>query len=134
VIYDAVVKSPWYRLRMTRRVFAHMAECANLIGRAFNRHVPKEIRLVDAMEDATLSPVGMIRRMLARREDAAPAAPGVEAPSARFMLGLLFRLLRSQLPWHQQSDEPVPAFADEWLSAYDAGRDVVRWYDGERVA
>ena len=25
-------------------------------------------------------------------------------------------------------DEPVPAFADEWLAASDRGRDVVDWY------
>ena len=25
-------------------------------------------------------------------------------------------------------DEPVPPFADEWLAAYDAGRNVVDWY------
>jgi predicted metal-dependent hydrolase len=128
IIYDAVVKNPWYRLRVSRRVFAHMAECANVCGRGFNRHVPREVRLVDGMEDATLSPVGMVRRMLSRKQTGATASPAVAGPSARELAILLFRLLRSQTPWHRQVDEPVPAFADAWLAAYDAGRDVVDWY------
>jgi predicted metal-dependent hydrolase len=128
IIYDAVVGKPWYRLRVSRRVFAHMAECANVCGRGFNRHVPKHVRLVDAMEDATLSPVGMARRMLSRKDAAATVSPGVGTPSGREIATLLYRLLRSQTPWHRQVDEPVPAFADEWLAAYDEGRDVVDWY------
>jgi hypothetical protein len=128
VIYDAVVKNPWYRLRMSRRVFAHMAACASVCGRGFNRHVPKEVRLVDAMEDATLSPVGIARRMLSRRPAGEPASPAVAGPSGREIATLLYRLFRSQTPWHRQVDEPVPPFADEWLAAYDAGRNVVDWY------
>jgi hypothetical protein len=112
---------------MSRRVFAHMAECANVCGRGFNRHVPKEVRLVDAMEDATLSPVGMARRMFSR-STGEQASPDVAGPSARETAALLFRLFRSQTPRHRQVDEPVPPFANEWLAAYDAGRDVVDWY------
>jgi predicted metal-dependent hydrolase len=128
IIYDAVVRNPWYRLRVSGKVFAHMAECASAIGRGFNRHVPKQVRLVDAMEDATLSPVGMARRMLSRKHAEAEVSPGVAAPSGREIAALLYRLLRSQTPWHRQVDEPVPPFAHEWLAAYDQGRDVVDWY------
>jgi predicted metal-dependent hydrolase len=128
IIYDAVVRNPWYRLRISRRVFAHMAECASVCGRGFNRHVPKEVRLVDAMEDATLSPAGIATRMLSRRPAGEPASPAVAGPSGREIATLLYRLFRSQTPWHRQVDEPVPPFADEWLAAYDAGRNVVDWY------
>jgi predicted metal-dependent hydrolase len=128
IIYDAVVRNPWYRLRVMPGVFAHMAECANVCGRGFNRHVPKEVRLVDGMEDATLSPFGMARRMLARRSADEAAAPAVAAPSGGEIARLLYRLMRAQTPWHRQVDEPTPAFAHEWLAAYDAGRDVVNWY------
>ena len=128
IIYDAVVENPWHRLRMSRRVFAHMAECASVCGRGFNRHVPKEVRLVDAMEDAILSPVGIARRMFSRRTAGEPVSPDVAGPSAWEIATLLYRLFRSQTPWHRQVDEPLPPFADEWLAAYAAGRDVVRWY------
>jgi len=67
---------------------------------ASNRHVPKEVRLVD----------------------------DVAGPSAREIASLLYRLLRSQTPWHRQVDEPVPPFAAEWLAAWDAGRNVAEWY------
>jgi hypothetical protein len=69
----------------------------------------------------------MARRMLSR-DAYAPVSPAVATPSGREIATLLFRLLRSQTPWHRQIDEPVPAFVDEWLAAYDAGRDVVHWY------
>jgi hypothetical protein len=105
-----------------------MAECASVCGRGFNQHVPKEARLVDAMEDATLSPVGMARRMLSRENRGAQVSPDVATPGVREIATVLYRLLRSQTPWHRQIDEPVPPFADEWLAAYDAGRNVVDWY------
>jgi hypothetical protein len=90
--------------------------------------VPKEVRLVDAMENATLSPVGMALRMFSRNDADAAAAPAVPGPSAREIAALLFRLLRAQTPWHRQVDEPVPPFAYEWLAAYDRGKNVVDWY------
>jgi hypothetical protein len=93
--------------------------------------VPKPVRLVDAMEDATLSPFGMFRRMLSRKR--AQASPAAGGPSGQELVSLLFRLLRSQTPWHRQADEPVPRFADEWLAEHARGRDVVDWYGDARA-
>jgi hypothetical protein len=46
----------------------------------------------------------------------------------REMATLLYRLARSQRPGHSPAREATPPFADEWLAAYDRGRDVARWY------
>ena len=104
----------------------------NVCSRGFNRHVPKSVRLVDATEDATLSPVGMIRRMLSRRTEASVPSPA-GGPSRRELAHVLYRLLLSQAPWHRQADEPTPAFADEWLARWKAGHDVVDWYGDLRA-
>lgn len=41
---------------------------------------------------------------------------------------MVYRLVRSQHPRHSPETEETPPFADEWLTAYDRGRDVVHWY------
>lgn len=128
IVYDEVVGRPWYRLRMVPRVFSHMAECANACGRGFNRHVPREARLADAIEDATLSPIEMLRRALSKRKKGAPAPSGNAMATPRENAMLLYRLLRSQIPGHSPAKERTPPFADEWIAGYDEGRDVVDWY------
>jgi len=56
-----------------------------------------------------------------------PRFPGV---SRREIASLLFRLIHSQRPGHSPAHERTPPFTEEWIQAYDAGRDVVNWYDG----
>ena len=129
IVYDAVVKNPWYRLRMTPRVFSHMLECVNTCGRGFNRHVPKRERLLDALEDLSLSPRGILRQIRSGRRDAEVASSQLASLSRREGAMLLYRLLRSQRPGHSQADERTPPFADEWIAAYEQGRDVVNWYE-----
>lgn len=127
MIYDAVVKNPWYRLRQARGVFTHVFELANLCAREINRHVPLEARGAPAPDDASVSPGRLIRRLLSRPADASVPPPFATVPRKEKWL-LFYRLLRSQRPGHSQAGERIPPFADEWRAAYEAGRDVVNWY------
>lgn len=133
VVYNAVVPDRWYRLRMLPRVFAHMLGCSTAICRGFDRHVPREARLADASElalgwaetrarVARLLPFGRGRDGAARVPNQFAAVPRME------LLRMTYRLVRSQDPRHSPEDEQTPPFADEWLTEYDRGRDVVRWY------
>lgn len=130
IVYDAVVKSPWTRLRAARGVFSHIFACANVCARGFNRHVPREARGAEAFEEASLSPGRMLRGILgSRRKGQAPAEAAPFAAVSRREKALLFyRLLRSQRPGHSPADEQTPPFADEWLAEHARGRDVVDWY------
>jgi hypothetical protein len=76
---------------------------------------------------------GRILRALAHRDRSGVPAQFAAVPG-REIRTLLYRLARSQRPGHSPAGEQTPPFADEWLAAYDAGRDVVRWYDAEPVA
>jgi predicted metal-dependent hydrolase len=128
VIYDEVVKHPWYRLRQAPSVFSHVLAGANTCARGFNRHVPRSVRGADAYEQASTSPARIFTGMLSRkREDAEAPSPFATVPRREKWL-LFYRLLRSQRPGHSPAHERTPPFADEWLAAYDAGRDVVDWY------
>lgn len=130
MIYDAVVPSPWYRLRVAPEVFRHLLGCFNVAVRGFDAHVPRSVRLVDAA-DLVVSP-GQVARALAQRlrSGGAPAAPNpLASVSWRETASLVHRLARSQRPGHSPAGERTPPFADEWFAAYDRGHDVVHWYD-----
>lgn len=129
IVYDAVVKNPWYRLRAARGIFSHVFECANVCARGFNRHVPQQVRGAEAFEDVGLSPARLARGILSsRRKGRGDATPPPFAAVSRKEKALLFyRLLRSQRPGHSPADEQTPPFADEWLAGHERGRDVVHW-------
>jgi len=137
LLYDAVVRDPWYRLRVVPRVFAHMLGCSSVACHGFDEHVPYEARLAPASELA----MGWaeLRAKLARlvpfthRSTDEPAYPTQFAGASRMeMLRMFYRLVRSQHPRHSPANEQIPPFADEWMAEYDRGRDVADWYGGTR--
>ena len=46
----------------------------------------------------------------------------------RELVRMIYRELRAQTLHHDPEHQPLPAFADVWLTAYDRGVDVTRWY------
>ncbi len=124
LIYDAVVPSPWYRLRVVPSVFRHVLSCTNVIFRGFDEHVPAADRGMDAAE--MIIGRNTLRALFERDRSGVP--PQFPSASWREIAMLLCRLVRSQRPGHTPATERIPPFAEEWLDAYDAGRDVVNWY------
>lgn len=135
LIYNAVVPDPWYRLRMVPSVFTHMLGCASYIFRAFDQHLPFEVRLAPASELALgwkelraslaqLWPFGDKPKPERPVPDQLADVPRME------LVRTVYRLIRSQHPRHSPADEETPPFAAEWLAEYDRGRDVVNWYAG----
>jgi predicted metal-dependent hydrolase len=133
LIYNAVVAYPWYRLRVLPRVFAHILGCHTIACRGFDEHVPFEARLAPASEIA-LGWTEIRSRLarlwsLARAPKDEPPYPTQFASIPRMeLLRMVYRLARSQHPRHSPETEQTPPFADEWLTEYDQGRDVVHWY------
>lgn len=107
-VYNAVVPSRLYRLRMLPRVMRHIQEVGEIVAEGFNAHVPVAERLVDAGS----------RRM----------AEAFASIPARARLRMNLRLLLSQWPFHDPDHERVPPIAARWVQAYDEGRDVTSWY------
>jgi hypothetical protein len=104
-----------------------------VICRGIDEHVPFEDRLAPATEIALglselrtklgrLISVGEKRRTRERWPSPLASIPKTEQFAA------LCRLARAQDPRHSPEHEQTPPFADEWMAAYDRGRDVVDWY------
>jgi predicted metal-dependent hydrolase len=135
VIYNAVVPDRWYRLRMLPGVFSHMLGCHTVICRGFDEHVPFEARLAPA-SDVALGWAEMRANLLGllpltrKPKDKALYPDQFAAVPRKELRRMVYRLARSQHPRHSPATEQIPPFADEWLTEYDRGRDVVRWYGG----
>jgi predicted metal-dependent hydrolase len=126
LVYDAVVRAPYYRLRVVGPALAHAFGLFALILDGFERHVPLEDRLVDTRR---LSPrhswFREIRARLpvgARARDAHPTA--FHAVPAAQLAHTAYRLLRAQLPNHRPAQEPVPRWTETWYAAYERGDDM----------
>ncbi|CAM3233410.1 metal-dependent hydrolase [Tsukamurella hominis] len=129
IIYNAIVGSEVYRMRMAPSIFAHVLKVIRIACAGFNQHVPLKDRKVDA-----LSMFGRYRlkqKMLVAvaphlTKGAMPRAFDVlpKAEQAVAMKGII----RSQMPLHDPAHENLPALAGEWLRRYDSGVDCTRWY------
>jgi predicted metal-dependent hydrolase len=132
-IYNAVVPDPWYRLRVLPNVLGHILGCHTAICRGLDAHVPLEHRLAPAKEMALGWPemraklghaiaLGDRRRNRVRWPSPLASVPTMEQLTA------LVRLARAQYPRRSPTAEETPPFADEWVTDYEHGRDVVHWY------
>lgn len=130
ILYDAIVRDPYYRLRVVGPSFAHAAGVYTEILESFEEHVPFEDRLVDTRRvvprRAWMYELGVRTPLLARLVRG--AYPAAFEPVSSKVLGRTFaRLMLSQLPHHRPANEPVPAFADAWFAAYERGEDMTRF-------
>jgi predicted metal-dependent hydrolase len=140
VVCDAVVKSRYYRTRVTRSVFRHIMQLYRDILAGFEKHVPEADR---GASYRSVNPAGMRREEMLARLPLRPSwrtrlgmfPPSTFAPASnREMLILVYRLLLSQLPHHRPAREPLPRFADTWFRRYAEGHDVTRFYSAIRSA
>lgn len=139
IVYDAVVASPWYRMRVAPSVFKHAGEAMLTAARGFNEHVPLEERKVNAMSMSG-GPgwkTQLSQKLPFRNQDITQDVPdygplGEVYPNVplREKLAAAFGVVRSQIPGHDPGRQKLPALAAEWFARYDAGHDVTRWYTG----
>lgn len=128
IIYENVVKSRWYRTFVVPSAAWHSLAVMDLILAGFNRYVPVEDRVLDAR---ILSTKYTLRTAVS---NLAPWREKVEIPSpfpdlAKDETRVMVRgLLDSQSPFHDPSDQPLPAFADVWFEHFEAGGDVAHFY------
>ena len=133
VVYNAVVPRTTYRLVVLPSVLKHLVGVMGIIARGFNEHVPFEDRQLDALK---LDPVhGFKKALRGLRPGAKPKHTGPRRD--RWPSELLPKdekkaahlgILKSQSPQHDPEHQPLPDFAERWLTSYDAGTDVSQWY------
>ncbi|GAA2559260.1 metal-dependent hydrolase [Mycolicibacterium diernhoferi] len=135
IIYDGLVDDPWYRMRVAPSVFKHVLDVVRMACEGFNKHLPLEVRKVDAMSAFALE--GRKNKLLRRiglRPDYGPLENAFAGLSKREMAAALVGIVRSQIPGHNPEHEKLPVLAGEWFDRFDAGYDVTQWYTANTPA
>nr|WP_198428053.1 metal-dependent hydrolase [Nocardia bovistercoris] len=137
IVFDAVVGSDIYRMRMAPSIFRHVLEVIRIACVGFNEHVPLADRQVDCLAMfATHRRVQRIRKRLPWLDhtDHGPMPRAFDALPLRAQLVALVGIVRSQLPRHNPEHENLPELAGVWFERFAAGYDVTRWYTAEATA
>lgn len=133
IIFDALVGSEIYRMRMAPSIFAHVMKVIRIACAGFNQHVPLKDRKVDSLSMFashrgkqklfTFFAPYLSKGTMPRAFDGLPLGEQLAALSGA---------VRSQMPRHKPEHEKLPVFADEWFKRYDEGYDCTRWYTATR--
>jgi len=102
-VYNHVVGNYRYRVTNTRRFQRHAGGLFEMAIEEFKAHVP------DVPHEVY---------------EGNPFASVPRAATMRSALGIL----RSQLPWHDPTHQPLPSYYDEWVDHWAGGDDVMQIY------
>jgi predicted metal-dependent hydrolase len=128
ILYQHLVKSPWYRVRHIRETFRHVGALSRKIAVSFDEHVPLEDRGVSVQEvlSSALTSELKYRGPGGRRRHHRAGSPATmfHGVSTIQLTTMLWRLLLSQTPNHDPADQPLPAWFDTWVGEYERGTDM----------
>lgn len=138
IIFDAVVRAPWYRLRVTWQARTHVYGLVFAIFSAFEEVVPAADRGVAPGASPAapsgwrklLAKLGLLRRPRGRN----PADEAFRDVPRWDLVVSTFRILLSQLPYHKPANEPLPSFARTWFEAYERGEDMTTFVGSPRAS
>ncbi|MFR9751847.1 metal-dependent hydrolase [Nocardia sp. 004] len=137
IIFDSVVGSDTYRMRMAPSIFRHVMRTIRVACEGFNKHVPLEERKIDALAMfASYRAQQKLRTWLPllKAQYNGPMSRAFDDLPRREQLTALAGIIRSQLPKHNPAHEKLPALADLWFDRYEAGYDVTHWYTADTTA
>jgi predicted metal-dependent hydrolase len=126
-IHHHVTPDRRYRIRKAPQVFGHVGRVYNLVLAGFEEHVPLDDRLIPT---SAVSPSGLYLSELSDRlpfRSRGPYRSMLRRVRGRELWTMLWRELLAQTPRHDPGNEPLPAWADQWHRAYDAGADVTTY-------
>ncbi|MFZ2528798.1 MAG: metal-dependent hydrolase [Rhodococcus sp. (in: high G+C Gram-positive bacteria)] len=137
IIFDSIVGSDLYRMRMAPSVFRHVLKVIEIASEGFNKHVPVEDRNIDAM-----AMFAWYRRRQTFRKliptltavDNGPMTRAFDHLPLGEQLVALGGVVRSQMPRHNPEHEKLPALADRWFKRFESGYDVTQWYTADAQA
>ncbi len=132
IIFRHIVDDEKYRFRNLPEIFSHAVGTYGRIVASFAETVPQEDHVIDVTRAL---PSRMYRREIAvrlpflgKRVREGGYGTAFECATGGELLRMAIGLVKSQVPGHDPTHQPLPEFADEWLGAYDEGRDVAHWY------
>lgn len=135
-IYRGIVDDEVYRFRVLPEIFRHVIGIVGDTVEGFAMAVPLEDQHIDVRRAL---PSRMYRREIAGRLPVVgrwvrrqPGGTALQAASSLELLRMAWGLVKSQVPGHDPTHQPLPAFAEEWFAAWDDGVDVSTWYASTR--
>jgi predicted metal-dependent hydrolase len=102
LIYDHIVRNPFYRFFRLRSVFGHTRTMAEKIYAVFHEHVPES--------------------------RGCGLGDGVKAIPPASLKKMRNGIIASQMPWHRPGRATVPNYYAEWCTRYEAGEDMRQAY------
>lgn len=131
ILSRALTPSPWYRVKHLKPIFEHINRVMMTVVEGFDEHVPLADRGVSARDALTsgLFAGELKRRLPFARNGSTALPPSVfHAVPATTIMSMMWRLVLSQGPRHDPAVQPIPAWADEWMSAYERGSDMTAYF------
>lgn len=118
--------SRWTRLKYVRQTFNHTLGLFSNIAAGFDRVVPESERVISARAAMGMDILSgeLLRRAPFRRNPKASAPSLLNEVPNREIASMLWRLLLSQMPNHNPTDQPLPEYAGVWMSEYARGTDM----------
>ncbi len=132
IIYRHIVDNESFRFRALPKIFGHVMRVVAETVESFAEVIPAEDQVIDVRRAL---PSVMYKReikgrlpILRKKVLAERGGTALMAASSGELMKMAWGLVKSQTPGHDPTHQPLPAFADEWMAAYDAGVDVSTWY------
>ena len=126
-IYSAVVASPWYRTRVVGQVFKHVDEISREVFADFDAQVPLADRRVTLTPPRSGS-LARVRSLLPKRASGSPSIDPFAGIPRSAKLKMMWGLVVSQTPWFDPARRPPTPWAVSWMTAYDEGFDMRRYF------
>ena len=134
IICDHLTPNRWTRTRYAAATAKHVMSVVEVIAYGFDRHVPEAERGMSAHK-AMMSNMGLgelkarLRpRFLRPARKTAPQPAFHDVPS-RELASMVWRLIKSQAPYHNPRDQPLPEWAAVWMAEYERGVDMTTFFD-----
>lgn len=135
LICNHLTPNRWTRTKYAAATARHVTSVVEAIAEGFDRHVPAADRGGLSAHKAMTSDVAVIEaksrlrpRFIGRSRKALP--PGIfhDVPS-RELVSMVWRLITSQAPYHNPTDQPLPEWAAVWMAEYERGVDMTTFFD-----
>ena len=132
-LYRHLRADPWYRVKHVKSTFTHVGDLSTMIAKTFDDVVPFAERGASAEELLSIrllvgefkyrGPGGARRRA---RDGGLPTL--FNAVPTRELAAMVWRLVLSQTPHHDPTEQPLPPSADHWMREYDRGTDMTTYF------
>lgn len=109
-VYNQVVNSYWFRLKSYPKVIMHIKEVNDITAAGFEKHIPESDR--DAIGPAKTG--DMFKRV-----------------NKFSLLGMLYELLCTMLPYHRPDNMRQPEWVTQWFADETAGKDMRNYYPAQ---